>query len=84
MNESRREFLKKSGGCALGMAALATQMHHLGMMTAMAQKTIDSKRKLEPDLGGANYRALVCLFWNGGNDGNNLVIPNHYDSTYSS
>jgi len=84
MNESRREFLKKSGGCALGMAALATQMHHLGMMTAMAQKTIDSKRKLEPDLGGANYRALVCLFWNGGNDGNNLVIPNHNDTTYSS
>ena len=26
----RRDFLKKTGGCALGMVSLATQMHHLG------------------------------------------------------
>jgi uncharacterized protein (DUF1501 family) len=80
MNETRREFLKKSGGCALGMAALATQMHHLGLMSAIAQKTIDAGPTEE---GGANYRALVCLFWAGGNDGNNMVIPNHSDATIS-
>jgi len=43
MEDSRREFLKRSG-CALGMAALATQMRHFGMMEAMAQKAIDADR----------------------------------------
>lgn len=78
MKESRREFLKKSGGCALGMVGMATQMQHLGMMTAMAQKAIDSQPQ-----GGQNYKALVCLFWSGGNDGNNIIIPNHSDGTIS-
>jgi uncharacterized protein (DUF1501 family) len=87
MKGTRREFLKRSGGCALGMVALATEMQHLGMMQAMAQKTIDSQRKIQPqpdqketEFGGANYKALVCLFWAGGNDGNNMVVPNHTDT----
>jgi len=78
MKESRRDFLKKSGGCALGMVGLATQMHHLGAMTAMAQKAIDSQ-----PAGGEAYKALVLLFYAGGNDGNNMVIPNHNDATVS-
>src|SRR5688500_7124070 len=78
MKDSRREFLKKSGGCALGMVSLATQMHHLGTMSALAQKVIDSQ--LAPAPG---YKALVLLFWSGGNDGNNMVIPNHNDATIS-
>ena len=78
MKETRRDFLKKSGGCALGMVGLATQMHHLGTMTAMAQKAIDS----QPE-GGDSYKALVCIYWSGGNDGANLVIPNHNDATVS-
>jgi uncharacterized protein (DUF1501 family) len=79
MNDSRREFLKKSGGCALGMVALATQMQHLGLMTAMAQKTIDSK----PDSPDLAYQALVLVYFQGGNDGNNTIIPNHNDATIS-
>lgn len=78
MNETRRDFLKKTGGCALGMVSLATQMHHLGAMSAMAQKVLDS----QPE-GGENYKALVLLFWSGGNDGNNMVIPNHDDLSIS-
>lgn len=78
MKESRRDFIKKSGSCALGMAALATQMHHLGTMTAMAQKAIDS----QPE-GGANYKALVLLYWSGGNDTNNMIVPIHDDSSVS-
>ncbi|MEJ7622907.1 MAG: DUF1501 domain-containing protein [Pyrinomonadaceae bacterium] len=78
MNETRRDFLKKTGGCALGMVSLATQMHHLGTMSAMAQATIDSQ-----PLGGENYKALVLLYWAGGNDSNNMVIPNHSDSAVS-
>jgi uncharacterized protein (DUF1501 family) len=79
MEDSRREFLKRSG-CALGMAALATQMRHFGMMEAMAQKAIDADRGIE---GGENYKALVLVFWSGGNDGNNIVVPNHNDATIS-
>lgn len=77
MKETRREFIKKSGGCALGMVSLATSMQHLGSLTAMAQKVIDSSE------GGADYKALVCIFLSGGNDGNNLVIPNHSDTSVS-
>jgi uncharacterized protein (DUF1501 family) len=78
MKESRREFLKKSG-CALSMAALATQVQHLGMMSALAQKMDDSATSE----GGANYKALVLVYWSGGNDGNNVIIPNHNDATIS-
>lgn len=80
MKENRREFIKKTGGCALGMAALATQMHHLGTINAMAQKVIDDKSAPE---GGENYKALVLLFWSGGNDGNNMIVPNHNDASIS-
>jgi uncharacterized protein (DUF1501 family) len=79
MKESRREFLKKSGGCALGMVTLATQMQHLGLMSALAQKVQDDSAVQ----GGANYKALVLVFFSGGNDGNNMVIPNHSDATIS-
>jgi uncharacterized protein (DUF1501 family) len=78
MKETRRDFLKKTGGCALGMVSLATQMQYLGTMNAMAQSVIDS----QPE-GGENYKALVLLFWSGGNDGNNMVIPNHNDPSVS-
>src|SRR4051794_37343330 len=80
MDDSRREFLKRSGCCALGMVSLATQMGYFGSINALAQKAIDDK--VSPD-GGADYKALVCMFWAGGNDGNNLVIPNHNDSSIS-
>ena len=76
MKQDRRDFLKKSG-CALGMAALATQMEHFGMMSALAQQADDS-----PDVP-SDYRALVCVFMSGGNDGNNTIIPNHGDATIS-
>ena len=79
MKETRRDFLKKSGGCALGMVGLATQMHHLGMVSAMAQEAIDAQKD-RPD---TTYQALVLLFWAGGNDGNNMIIPNHNDSSVS-
>src|SRR5688572_12988968 len=78
MKESRRQFLKKSG-CALGMVTLATQMEHFGLMSALAQKVADTP---SPE-GGDNYKAIVLIFMAGGNDGNNVVIPNHNDATIS-
>src|SRR5438067_527707 len=71
MTHDRREFLMKSCG-ALSMAAIATQMRHLGLMSVAAQ-TADADRVAIP----SDYRALVCVFMQGGNDGNNTIIPNH-------
>ncbi|MDQ3321394.1 MAG: DUF1501 domain-containing protein [Acidobacteriota bacterium] len=78
MKTSRREFLTKST-CALGMAALATQFEHFGLMSAMAQTVEDADAQQVP----GDYRALVCIFMQGGNDGNNTVIPNHSDASLS-
>ncbi len=79
MKESRRDFLKKSGSCALGMVSLATQMRHLGTISALAQHSHDTG---ESNLG-TTYKALVLLYFGGGNDGNNMIIPKHTDSSVS-
>lgn len=67
-------------GCALGMTALATQLGHFGMLSALAQKSIDAGPKTDAT---NEYRAIVCIFLSGGNDGNNIVIPNHNDANVS-
>ena len=78
MKQNRREFLINSG-CALSMTALATQVRHFGLMTAMAQKSQSKPKFAVPN----DYRAMVCIFLTGGNDGNNTVIPNHNDANVS-
>src|SRR5262252_361169 len=61
MTLSRREFLLKSGCSALSAAALASGIERFGLVHAFAQ--------------GPSYKALVCIFLGGGNDGNNMVVP---------
>ena len=65
MQITRREFLLQTGhaclGYALGAAAFAAGVDRFGLINAFAQ--------------GTDYRALVCVFLAGGNDGNNLVVP---------
>ncbi|HEY8562592.1 MAG TPA: DUF1501 domain-containing protein [Pyrinomonadaceae bacterium] len=78
MNESRRNFLLRTGG-ALTMTALATQLRHFGLMSALAQQADETSAELVPN----DYRALVCIFLAGGNDGNNMVIPNHNSGSVS-
>lgn len=78
MKQDRRQFLIKTG-CTLSMTALATQMRHFGLMSALAQKTDEAASDAVP----SDYRALVCIFMAGGNDGNNTVIPNHNDGSIS-
>ncbi len=75
MNNDRREFIKSS--CrALSMAALATQLRHFGAVSTLAQKSLGDSPE------GSGYKALVCVFLSGGNDSNNVVIPN-YDEGYN-
>src|SRR5690349_14062623 len=65
MKNSRRAFLRDS--CfALGASALASSFDRFGMVNALAA---------EPMVQGSGYKALVCVFLFGGNDGNNTVIP---------
>lgn len=61
---SRRDFLRQSACAALGVTGLVNALAHLRLISAaMAQAS------------PGEYRALVCLFLNGGNDSNNLLIP---------
>ena len=64
--KNRREFLRRC--CLLGMAGAGAQLARLGEVTAHAQ-------------AGSDYKALVCVFFFGGNDSNNMVVP--IDSRYS-
>ena len=65
MKITRREFILQGGhaciGYALGAAAFAAGVQRFALINAFAQ--------------GAGYRALVCVFLGGGNDGNNTVVP---------
>ena len=61
---SRREFLLRTGCAALGVAAVSAGVERFGLISALAQEAAPS-----------DYRALVCIFLNGGNDGNNTIVP---------
>ncbi len=78
MKKDRREFLINSCS-ALTMVALATQMRHFGLMSAMAQTSKRSRAAALP----SDYRALVCIFLSGGNDSNNMIVPNHSSGSVS-
>lgn len=60
----RREFIRKSVQ-AMGAATIATGLQRFNLMNAFAMQSAPT-----------DYKALVCIFLNGGNDCNNTVIPN--------
>ena len=64
---SRREFLRKMAcvACSGGAAALIPQLRMLGTAMAATQSL-------------SGYKALVCLYLQGGNDSWNMLVP--YDS----
>src|ERR1700723_3885348 len=59
---SRRDFLR-AGGRTLSAIGAAAAFGQAGLMTARAQSASD-------------YKAIVCIFLFGGNDANNLLVPN--------
>ncbi len=65
MSESRRKFLKTSV-CGLTGAAILASLDKFNLVNAMVQQQIDI---------AGDYKALVCIFLNGGSDCNNMVIP---------
>jgi uncharacterized protein (DUF1501 family) len=62
--------LRRSGCGALTAAALSSGIERFGLVQALAQ--------------GSSYKALVCIFLGGGNDGNNMVVPLDGYAAYSS
>lgn len=82
MKESRRKFIKKAS-CGLGMLTLATQAEHFGLMNALAQNVKTKGKTRSRAVGGTGYKAMVCVFLRGGNDGNNMIVPTHNDSNVS-
>ncbi len=82
MTQTRRDFLRKTA-CALSMTTLATQFPHFGLMSALAQKSIRQPPIDAPSESADTYKALVLVFFQGGNDGNNMVIPIHSDASIS-
>ncbi|HSQ23177.1 MAG TPA: DUF1501 domain-containing protein [Pyrinomonadaceae bacterium] len=78
MKRTRREFLRDSA-CSLTAAAVVSSLDRFSAVNAMVQQ----QPEVAPD-----YKALVCVFLNGGSDGNNMVVPytgysdaNGYDAT---
>ncbi len=70
MNEqSRRQFLLRTGCAGLGAMALSAGFKKLGLMNLYAQ---DRAREAAAEEG---YKALVCIFLFGGNDSSNMLIP---------
>ena len=65
-NHSRRAFLRRSAQLALTGAALPVALNLAAIGEAAAFNATD-------------YKALVCVFFNGGNDQWNTVVP--YDNT---
>ena len=61
---TRRDFIRRAACAAVGTAAMTCSIRDLRLMNAaVAQSNIN------------DYKALVCIFLQGGNDSNNLIVP---------
>lgn len=68
---TRRQFLRDAG-CGLGAAAFFSMFDSFSRLEAAVTTTAAS-----------DYKALVCVFLLGGNDGNNTVMPYDEYASYS-
>ena len=67
---TRRDFLRSSA-CAVGSAALASSIDTFSIVHALTPQA------------ATDYKALVCVFLNGGNDGNNMFVSLDQYPSYS-
>ena len=73
---SRRQFLGSACCAAVGSTGLLSSLASLRLMGAAASPgNIPSTAAAV----AGDYKALVCLFLNGGNDANNLIVPTGSD-----
>ena len=69
---TRRSFVRQSACAALGLSGLVDTLAHLTLVNSALATTTPS-----------DYKALVVLFLFGGNDSNNLLIPQLNHPSYS-
>ncbi len=63
---SRRDFIRRAACAAVGTVAMTSAIRDLRFMNAAVAQS---------NIGPSDYKALVCIFLQGGNDSNNLIIP---------
>jgi len=62
--QSRRKFIRQAACAAVGTIGMSSVLRDMRFMSsALAQSNI------------TDYKALICVFLNGGNDANNMIIP---------
>jgi uncharacterized protein (DUF1501 family) len=71
---SRRSFIAGSCCAAVGATGLLSALGSMRLMAAAASPSTRQPSFSQESVPG-DYKALVCLFLNGGNDANNLIIP---------
>ena len=66
---NRRSFLKQLAAAGIGVGGLGawTDLQRIAAAASLGASV--------PKAPGEDYRALVCIFLFGGNDGNNMVVP---------
>jgi uncharacterized protein (DUF1501 family) len=74
-NLSRRGFLGSSCCAAVGATGLLSSLSALRLIGAVANPDNGPRPPLRAGSLSSDYKALVCLFLNGGNDANNMIVP---------
>ena len=72
---SRRQFIGSACCAAVGATGLLSALSSLRLMGAVASPSNGPQLPARAGALPSDYKALVCLFLQGGNDANNLIIP---------
>jgi uncharacterized protein (DUF1501 family) len=72
---SRRQFIGSACCAAVGATGLLSTLANLRLMGAVANPANGPQAPARSGALPSDYKALVCLFLNGGNDANNLIVP---------
>jgi uncharacterized protein (DUF1501 family) len=76
---SRRHFIGASCCAAVGATGLLSSLASLRLIGAVASPDNGPRVPAAATAIGPDFKALVCLFLQGGNDANNLIVP--YDTS---
>ncbi|HUR57770.1 MAG TPA: DUF1501 domain-containing protein [Opitutaceae bacterium] len=72
---SRRHFIGSACCAAVGTTGLLSTLASLRLIGAAASPANGPQLPRTAGALPSDYKALVCLFLNGGNDANNLIVP---------